>query len=212
MLSPMPPLPHSGKRLRAFSLIELLVVISIIAIVLALAFPVINQIRHQAKSAGCVSHLRAIANAVMLYAADNNDYLPAGYVKIGDEAASTWFGRIAPYLPGTSGAKPTTDLPDVRYCPATSVRGDGIFKRDLATWRTDYAYNTGIFPGSSSHPITRRKKAAIATNKIMIYDGRQSGTVNSPNSHARHLDRINVLFFGGHVEKLETMPKDKELW
>lgn len=211
MFFPLPSPINLDSRSRGFSLIELLVVASITAIVLALAFPAISQIRVHAKAVGCATNLRAIGHAVALYAADNNNYLPSGYIKIDDEPASTWFSRVGPYLPGASSAKPLEDLPNSRYCPSTSVRGDGIFVRDVATWRTDYAYNAAIFPGATSYPIKKRKLLEATPDTVMLYDGRQSGTANNPKAYARHRNRINVLFFGGHVELRETMP-DEKFW
>lgn len=59
----------------AFTLIELLVVIAIIAILAAILFPVFAQARQQARKTACVSNLRQLGNAALLYAQDYDETL-----------------------------------------------------------------------------------------------------------------------------------------
>ncbi len=53
--------------MRAFTLIELLVVIAIIAILAALLFPVFAAAKESAKQSKCLTHIRQIGMATMLY-------------------------------------------------------------------------------------------------------------------------------------------------
>ncbi len=61
---------------RAFTLIEVLVVVAIIALLVAILLPSLVRAREQARSAQCQSNLRQLASATLMYVTDSKSFLP----------------------------------------------------------------------------------------------------------------------------------------
>lgn len=74
---------------RAFTLIEVLVVIAIIAIVLSLLFPAIGAVRESGRQARCGANLKSVAAAVAVYVG-NHRYYPMSYVYGADFTSGRW--------------------------------------------------------------------------------------------------------------------------
>jgi prepilin-type N-terminal cleavage/methylation domain-containing protein/prepilin-type processing-associated H-X9-DG protein len=72
-----PLLRRGGFARRGFTLIELLVVIAIIAILAAILFPVFAQAREKARQSACLSNLKQIGTALMMYTQDYDEILPS---------------------------------------------------------------------------------------------------------------------------------------
>ncbi len=66
---------RNSKR-SAFTLVELLVVIGVIAVLIGLLLPALNKAREQAKRAACLANLRTLGQAMILYSHDSRDRLP----------------------------------------------------------------------------------------------------------------------------------------
>jgi len=61
-------------------LVELLVVIGIIALLIGILLPVLSKARIQAQKTACLSNMRQLGTALQLYASENNDCVPVGYI------------------------------------------------------------------------------------------------------------------------------------
>jgi prepilin-type N-terminal cleavage/methylation domain-containing protein/prepilin-type processing-associated H-X9-DG protein len=67
-----------SRRSKGFTLIELLVVIAIIGILAAMVFPVFARARESARKAVCLSNVKNLALAIVMYIDDWNGFMPLG--------------------------------------------------------------------------------------------------------------------------------------
>ncbi len=77
-------------RRNGFTLIELLVVIAIIAILMAILMPTLRRAKEQGERAACLSNLKQLQLAWILYADDNDDKV------VSSEAGGTWRDLFGP--------------------------------------------------------------------------------------------------------------------
>src|SRR5215211_1418908 len=79
MMLPVPVLartPHTQRQAcRAFSLIELLVVIGIIAVLIGILMPTLSAARRHAKKIQCMTQLRDLGHVLQIYQGANQGWL-----------------------------------------------------------------------------------------------------------------------------------------
>ncbi len=88
------------SRRRGFTLIELLVVIAIIAILAAILFPVFARAREKARQTACLSNVKQLTLAGIMYGSDWDGHMPYHYTKAnsGQGLLYCFGGCLMPYV------------------------------------------------------------------------------------------------------------------
>jgi prepilin-type N-terminal cleavage/methylation domain-containing protein/prepilin-type processing-associated H-X9-DG protein len=182
---------------RGFSLIELLVVIGIIAILIALLFPMLQTARHHATRVECMNNMRTIGHGLIMY---NNEqkHLP---LRFGHTAED---GSLWGYDEELKRMKAVVDK--TMIC-ANHV-DSGYF--DVPGSQPSYGMNWYY----DNQPMTRGKSSDILVAEVSGMEGRGTHRADRDSLHPGQLElyrhrgtrsqigRVNWLFFDGHVEWL----------
>jgi prepilin-type N-terminal cleavage/methylation domain-containing protein len=160
---------HAHRRIQhsraAFTLVELLVVIGIIAVLIGVLLPALSKARRQAQTVTCLSNLRTIGQGFFMYVNGSKEgYLPYttwpswGVPSSYPDGTPNihWFEALTPYMgkkmEWASTGKPAQPLGDysqvMRGCPSWEI--DSVTTEAKYNYLTGYGMNMLLFLGSGA--------------------------------------------------------------
>ena len=200
---------------RAFTFLEVLLVLFVVGVLAALLFPVFSRARENSRRSSCQSNLKQIGLGFLQYVRDYDETFPLAYTDNDASGAYNanfdkgWADNVQPYIKSTQ----------VFQCPGEP----SAYAPPLRA--TDYWYSAPI---SQEETIASLRKPAqtvmcgdgvampaafMATHGALAYDGdapslKYNGDVWDTTEQTvgqggrRHLDGMNFLFCDGHVKWL----------
>jgi len=191
------------KNRKNFTLIELLVVIAIIAILASMLLPALNKARETAKSAKCKSQLKQLGLYFLIYADDNDEFLP--------KCASTTVGNsYAGYLnPMTSkayiGYSYTKANSSIYRCP--SADPSRVYRKISYGYNYFLGYRHGLGKLSRhryhSKTMMLIERGWLSTTRGFPWYADPPDAANKREAYIlgqRHNRVGNMVFIDGHVE------------
>ncbi|HEY5745474.1 MAG TPA: type II secretion system protein [Chryseolinea sp.] len=190
--------------LRGFTLVELLVVITIIGILASIALPVFQKAQEKSRAISDASNLRQIGLGVQTYKGDNNGDFPSG-------GSTVWPQQLNPtYVPAWKVFKSPFDTRVASEVAATAPVSYGI----NGTIGNSGSNLLGLDSTKINYPSSLILLApTIVDNSALLYNGLGNADVLVTSSSAGTGDRgshssrkrINVLFADGHTEDITVV-------
>jgi prepilin-type processing-associated H-X9-DG protein/prepilin-type N-terminal cleavage/methylation domain-containing protein len=239
MIQPVPATgfvssPHgraSRSGARAFTLIELLATVAIIALLIAILIPALSSARTTARRSTCLANLHAIGQAIYIYAADTHDRtIPVGPEGGGNTGSNFYVvtGNVTSLISSESGqplglglliANYLSTKPKVLFCPGADQPSDAegqLAKVGTAQAQSDYYYRHASITQLSGTPVLDRIRlhdlgsnsvgqpiSALAMDvQFLPHPSFAPFGIVRRTAHNRKMS--NVLFVDGHAESLSN--------
>lgn len=223
---------------RGFTLVELLVVASVIALLVGILLPALGAARAAGRSAVCLSGTRSMAAATLAYAVDHRGSLLPVRSNVPGVGVRWWFGLQAGFgagvnrpidLTGSPLSAYTADLAAGLSCPEFPFDDPGYVPK-FATPSAHHGYNGGLAqPFLNAPPPRRLVEVVDAAGTFVFADAvhqeapgpaffephevayRCPGFVTGAG-HFRHGGRtVNVSFLDGHAAA-HGVPEGEAVW
>jgi prepilin-type N-terminal cleavage/methylation domain-containing protein/prepilin-type processing-associated H-X9-DG protein len=220
---PSPPVRGAGRTgprpaWGGFTLVELLVVVAIIAVLAGLLFPVFAQAREKGRQTYCLSNLRQMSAAMMLYTEDHDGFYPPAIGRDGRrpiDVDATWMHFLEPYLKSSgvfidpSSGAPQEPLHNYGYAPSIRTMGYDAISLIVDPWGIAMWEGLGGYYGRPigwyREEIPSRNVADVArpTETVLVCDHRyfEWGVLDRQMRYPapRHIRENNIELPNGYI-------------
>lgn len=196
---------------RAFTLVELLVVLAIIAVLAGLIVPALGRMRAASATSACLGNLRQVHALVVVFAADHDGQAPLGYRAGKKQWNTTLFSSGGQFvLLGRLHAEGLLRDPRVLYCAAERDPTQA-FNTKENPWPPRQTVQGGyacapLTDWGSGLPSQMPRLAALGRSALLA-----DGVGMPARMDSRHRDGVNVLFADGSARWFDRALFDADL-
>lgn len=212
-----------GRSRSAFSLVEILVVLGVVATLSLMLMSGMSQAGKRARSIKCLNNLRQIGSAAMQFAANSNGQLPMSQHQNEHGLGISWYASLGDYLDAPKDSFGNyVKSPEIFKCPVypqkqrpyTYAINDFLTPYPYGAEQVNYSRLPALPQPSSTLLFAECNEKYSASDHFHFADGDvgySSSAFASQIAVERHGKAANYLFADGHAESLAWTTVQTEL-